>query len=197
MSTIIRPAIYLIRHGETDWNAEGRLQGGKDIPLNDLGRMQAAEAARRLMKIRPDFADLDYVASPLSRAQETMTILRRVLGLHEHVFRSDERLRELTFGDWEGLTWPELKARDPVAAKARRADKWNYAPPSGESYAMLAERVQPWLGSLTRETVAVAHGGIARVLMVMIAGITPHEAAEADIRQGQILVFENGKARWA
>jgi probable phosphoglycerate mutase len=191
-----RPTLYLIRHGQTDWNAEGRLQGGKDIPLNDIGRVQAGEAARRLMSLRPDFSDLAYVASPMSRAQETMTLLRRELGLHEHVFRTDQRLREITFGEWEGQTWAEIVARLPDAARARAADKWHFVPPGGESYAMLAERVRPWFDALERDTVAVAHGGIARALMVLAAGQPPRAAAEADIRQGEVLVFQDGGMRW-
>ncbi len=191
-----RPVLYLIRHGQTDWNAEGRLQGGKDIPLNDIGRVQAGEAARRLMALRPDFPDLAYVASPMSRAQETMTLLRRELGLHEHVFRTDERLREITFGVWEGSTWADIVAREPDAARERERRKWHFVPPGGESYAMLATRVAPWFAALERDTVAVAHGGIARALMVIAAGTHPRAAAEEDIRQGEVLVFENGGMRW-
>ena len=77
-----RPTIYFIRHGETDWNLEGRLQGQKDIPLNDLGRVQAEEAGRRLQKLVPLFEDLDYVASPMLRTRETMERLREAIGLY-------------------------------------------------------------------------------------------------------------------
>ena len=104
--------LFLVRHGETDWNREGRLQGGKDIPLNALGRMQAEEAARRLKALTPDYASVDYLCSPMERARETMTILRRELDLPPEDFRIDERLRELTFGDWEGFTWREIRSRE-------------------------------------------------------------------------------------
>lgn len=190
------PTLYLIRHGETDWNAEGRIQGARDIPLNDLGRVQAEEAARRLGRLAARVEDLDFVASPMGRARETMEILRGTLGLHPPVYRIDERLRELTFGDWEGWTWPEILAHDPARAHAREADKWGYAPPNGESYAMLAERVGPWFGELARDTVAVAHGGVARALMVLSRAVPPREAALADIWQGRVLVIGPGKADW-
>jgi broad specificity phosphatase PhoE len=191
-----RPTLYLIRHGETDWNVEGRLQGSRDIPLNDYGRVQAAEAAGRLKAVQPWFQDLDFVSSPMSRARETMEILRGELELHPHTYRLDERLREITFGLWEGSTWREVKARDPDRARAREQDKWGYVPPEGESYRMLLARIAPWFDELTRDTAAVCHGGIARALMVHAGGISPREAERADIHQGRILVFRNGTAEW-
>jgi broad specificity phosphatase PhoE len=191
-----RPVLYLIRHGETDWNLEGRLQGGRDIPLNDMGRIQAQDVARRLTIACPHFDDLDYVASPMSRARETMEIMRGELDLHPHTYKVDERLREITFGTWEGLTWREVKARDPDRARARERDKWGYVPPSGESYRMLLERIRPWFDSLQRDTAAVCHGGVARVIMAMGAGIEPRDAENADIHQGRVLVVRDGKMEW-
>lgn len=113
--------LFLVRHGETDWNREGRLQGGKDIPLNGLGRMQAEEAARRLKALTPDYATVDYLSSPMERARETMTILRRELDLPQQEFRIDERLRELTFGDWEGFTWREIRKSERELAQPASA----------------------------------------------------------------------------
>jgi broad specificity phosphatase PhoE len=191
-----RPILYLIRHGETDWNLEGRLQGGRDIPLNDMGRIQAQDVARRLTLACPRFDDLDYVASPMSRARETMEIMRGELGLHAHTYRVDERLREITFGIWEGLTWREVRAKDPDRARARERDKWGYVPPSGESYRMLLERIRPWYDSLERDTASVCHGGVARVIMAMGAGMDPRDAAIADIHQGRVLVVRDGKMEW-
>ena len=98
-----------------------------------------------------------------------MELMREAIGLAPRVYRQDERLRELTFGDWEGLTWKEIRDRDPEGARAREADKWAFAPPGGESYAVLAERVRPFLGELRRDSVVVSHGGVARVMRVLIA----------------------------
>ncbi len=83
--------LILVRHGETDWNREGRLQGGQDIPLNPLGREQAAEAAGRLKALEPGFAGLDYICSPMQRARETMDILRRELAMQAGEYRIDDR----------------------------------------------------------------------------------------------------------
>ena len=102
--------IYMIRHGQTAWNAEGRLQGQKDIPLNDTGRSQAAGNGHALKGILGDtVSDFDFVASPLGRTRETMEILRRAMGLPPLAYRTDPRLVEVSFGDWEGHTLAELK----------------------------------------------------------------------------------------
>ncbi|MET0743284.1 MAG: histidine phosphatase family protein [Microvirga sp.] len=193
-----RPTLYFIRHGETDWNLEGRLQGQKDIPLNDVGRVQAEEAGRRLRALVPRYEDLDYVCSPMTRTRETMEILREAIGLHPGSYRLDERLVELTFGDWEGLTWKEVRTRDPRLAAARERDKWGYVPPGGgESYAMLAARVGPILDDMTRDTVVVAHGGVARALLSVACGVSTRHAAGIDIWQGKVLVIDGRRHRWA
>lgn len=195
--TLSRPTIYFIRHGETDWNLEGRLQGQKDIPLNDLGRVQAEEAGRRLQTICPHYGDLAYVASPMTRTRETMEILRETLELQPESYRLDERLVELTFGSWEGMTWKEVRKAEPQMAALRERDKWNYVPPGGgESYAMLTDRLRPVLDDLTRETVIVAHGGVARAFLAVCCGVNSRQAASMDIWQGRVLVIEGRNHRW-
>jgi broad specificity phosphatase PhoE len=195
--TLSRPTIYFIRHGETDWNLEGRLQGQKDIPLNDLGRVQAEEAGRRLKGIVPHYEDLAYVASPMRRTRETMELLREAIGLHPQGYRLDERLVEITFGAWEGMTWKDVRKAEPQLAAMRERDKWNYAPPGGgESYAMLVDRIRPVLDDLTRETVIVAHGGVARAFLAICCGVSSRHAASIDIWQGRVLVIEGRNHRW-
>jgi probable phosphoglycerate mutase len=191
------PTLYFVRHGETDWNAEARLQGQQDVPLNEFGRVQAEEAAARLRALVPHYGELDYVASPLSRVRETMERLRADLGLDPASYRIDERLLELSFGSWEGLTWKELRRRDPPVAAQRQRDKWGLVPPGGESYAMLAERVAPVLTELTRDAVIVSHGGVARVLLALLCNVSRREAPITDIWQGRILVFHQGRHFWA
>ena len=191
-----RPTIYFIRHGETDWNLEGRLQGQKDIPLNDLGRVQAEEAGRRLRSIAPHCEDLAYVASPMRRTRETMEILRGAIGLHPGSYKLDERLIEITFGAWEGMTWKEVRKAEPQLAALRERDKWNYVPPGGESYAMLVDRIHPVLEDITRDTVIVAHGGVARAFLALCCGINSRQAASMDIWQGKVLVIEGRNHRW-
>jgi probable phosphoglycerate mutase len=193
--------LIFIRHGETDWNVEARLQGQHDIPLNGRGRDQASAAGRLLRDWFGDglsarVAQTGFVASPLSRARDTMERVRAAMGLDPAAYETDDRLVELSFGRWEGLTWPEVKARDPWAARAREGDKWTFQPPGGESYAMLADRLRPWLAGLSRETLIVSHGGVARVLMALIGGSPITTAPLRDIHQGRVLIFEAGACHW-
>jgi len=189
--------LYFVRHGETDWNAQGRLQGGRDTDLNALGRVQAEAAARTLRGlVRGDPGGLDFVSSPMRRTRDTMEILRGTLGLERTAYRLDPRLVEISFGDWESYTWPEIRARDPEGAAAREADKWGYVPPQGESYAMLAQRLAPVAADLARDTVMVAHGGVARALLTLLADAAPERAPHFDIWQGRVLVVQDGRWRW-
>ncbi|MDB5559249.1 MAG: histidine phosphatase family protein [Enterovirga sp.] len=144
----------------------------------------------------PDPASLDYVASPLGRTRETMEILRRTLGLDPAGYRQDQRFVELTFGNWEGLTWREVRGRAASLAAARERDKWSFVPPGGESYAMLFDRLLPAARELQRPTVLVSHGGVARALLAALANVPQHEAPRLDIWQGRVLVFEDGGYRW-
>lgn len=187
-----RRRIFLVRHGETDWNLAGRLQGSQDIPLNDLGREQAAQSARVVERLAGDIGPLAYVASPLGRATQTMSILRAELGLPPGDFRRDPRLKEIVYGRWEGATWPELRRRDPASVTARDADPWNYVPPNGESYAMLMVRVLESIGEITQDSVVVTHGGVVKVLLHALAGMPQAEAAELSVRQGAVYMLVDG-----
>jgi len=193
------PTIYYIRHGETSWNAEGRLQGTLDIPLNELGRRQAAKAGGILGDL---FArdgrqkhDLAYVASPLGRARTTMEFVREVLGLPADQYALDDRLREIGYGRWEGSTLAEMRAQDPDLYARRQTEKWTMSPPGGETYAAVQVRMQDWYDSLKSDTVAVAHGGTARALMVALGFETPLSAADLTIEQGAVYVFAEGDLR--
>jgi broad specificity phosphatase PhoE len=190
------PTIYYIRHGETEWNADGRLQGTQDIPLNDLGRKQAADAGAILADL---FArdgrseqSLAFVASPLGRARSTMELVRGALKLPPDEYTVDDRLREIGYGDWEGSTLKQMQLSDPEVFARRQADKWTVPPPGGESYASVQIRMHDWYDSLLVDTVAVAHGGTARALMVALGIETSASAADLTIEQGAVYVFSDG-----
>ncbi|MBN9004374.1 MAG: histidine phosphatase family protein [Rhizobiales bacterium] len=196
------PTVYYIRHGETEWNAAGRFQGSQDIPLNDLGRTQAVKAGGILADLFSRdgraAAALPFVASPLGRARNTMELMRGAIDLPPDDYAIDDRLREIGYGHWEGLTLPQMEQANPDTFARREADKWSAAPPGGESYASVTLRVRDWYDSLLGDTVAVAHGGTARALMVALSFETPDSAANLTIEQGAVYVFgEGGIAKYS
>ena len=192
------PLVYFVRHGQTDWNAEHRLQGQADIPLNAVGREQARRNGRRLAELIADPASFDFVASPLGRTRETMDLVRGSMGLPRDGYTLDARLVEVNFGDWQGFTLAELDRINPGSSGARELDKWNFVPPGkgAESYEMLFNRVGPWFEELSQPTVAVTHGGIFRVLFKLVGKKPMREAAALDIAQDRVLKLEDGKLEW-
>jgi broad specificity phosphatase PhoE len=193
--------IIFVRHGQTSYNAENRLQGQRDVPLDGKGREQAGAVGRYLRDhLGEEMARLNaagaFWASPLARTCQTMELARVAMGLAPRPYRLDARLKELTFGDWEGLNWEEIAARDRRGVAAREADKWNFRPPRGESYADLAARVSSWLDERDGDTLVVAHGGVARVLMTLVAGVAQPVAAGASIAQGRVLIFDRSAFSW-
>ena len=152
--------IIAVRHGETDWNAGARIQGQRDIELNAKGQWQASRAAQAL-------ADADQpvgaiYSSDLARAHETARCIARALGL---AVRTDARLRERGFGDYEGKTFGELEQRFPEQTARWRARDPRWAPPSGETLVTLHERILTGTNELARrhlgeQIVLVAHGGV-------------------------------------
>jgi len=192
---MIAPTIYYMRHGETDWNVEGRLQGGIDTPLNELGLTQAAHAGRVLAGLFArrglDASKLAFVASPLQRARVTMDIVRAELKLPPGGYALDDRLREIGYGHWEGSTLAQAQVSHPQLYASRERDKWGALPPGGESYASVQVRMRDWYDSLKADTVTVAHGGTARALMVALGIETPASASGLLIEQGVVYVFSD------
>lgn len=185
--------LYVIRHGQTDWNAERRLQGQRDIDINETGRGQARANGKMLGEILGDeVGEFDFVASPLRRTRETMELIRGAAGLTPTAYRTDERLVEVSFGDWEGSTLKELKATQADRLAERNAAKWDFIPPGddAESYEIMSWRVASWLQSVKGPTVCVTHGGVIRAMFRLIAEIPKADAAEGEIPQDRILKID-------
>src|SRR5215472_16785353 len=190
------PVIYYIRHGETGWNADGRLQGTRDTALNDLGHRQAAQAghilADLLVRDGRDKSKLPFLSSPLNRARTTMELVRGALQLPVEDYATEPRLREIGYGKWEGFTLAEMQAADPDFFAKRLADKWRVAPEGGETYEAVQQRMSEWYAEIKADTVVVAHGGTARALMVALGFETAQSAADLFIEQGAVYVFGDG-----
>ncbi|MET3520709.1 MULTISPECIES: histidine phosphatase family protein [Mesorhizobium] len=192
------PLVYIVRHGQTQWNTERRLQGQADTDINELGRQQATGNGRRLAAMIGKGEDFDFVASPMRRTCETMELMRAAMGLDPLAYRTEPRLVELSFGDWQGFTFRELEARLPGSTRGRRSAKWDFQPPGegAESYEMLLERIKPWFDALDRQTVCVTHGGVMRCLFRFVMGLSKQEAAGLEIPQDQLLRLQGRSLEW-
>lgn len=188
--------LFLVRHGETDWNKDARYQGQRDIALNETGRAQAKRNGERLRGLLPELASADFVSSPLSRARETMEILRASLSLPSNGYSFEPRLMELHYGHWEGHLASELSATDPAGVAAKVADPFGWRPDGGESYADLERRCSPWIDALERDTVAVTHGGVTRVIRGALLGLDRQLVPTLEVPQDKVLVLEGTSARW-
>jgi broad specificity phosphatase PhoE len=192
------PLIWFSRHGETAWNAEGRVQGQFDTDLNALGQSQADANGLKLKELITDPSLFDFIASPLRRTRETMERIRTGMGLPPKEYLLDDRLMEVHFGDWQGYTLAEISLVSPELLEARHRDKWHFLPPGAdaESYEMLARRFSGWLETVKVPTVCVTHGGIIRSLFNLIEGVNGEEAARLEVPQDKVLRLQDGKLQW-
>lgn len=167
--------IWFVRHGETVWNREGRIQGHRDSPLTARGLAQARAAGRLLRELLAGEPPYLLLSSPLGRARRSADLILESIGPLLATRRTDERLKEIAWGRWEGLTRAEIAAREPALWRAHEADVWNAAPPGGESYAALTERARAWLESVRDEPrlIVVGHGAWGRSLRGAWLGLAP------------------------
>jgi probable phosphoglycerate mutase len=194
----LKPGItlYLIRHGETDWNRDARYQGQRDIPLNDAGRAQARRHGEVLKSLMPGLAKFDFVSSPLGRAIETMQLIRATLGLDVNGYRTDRSIIELSYGHWEGRLASELPEKDPVGVAGKASDPFGWRPIGGESYRDLQQRVSAWLEALDQNTVAVTHGGVSRVARGALFDLDTDLVPFLEAPQDKILVLHDNSMGW-
>jgi broad specificity phosphatase PhoE len=177
--------LYICRHGETEANVQGRVQGRlMDTPLTDKGREQARQIADIARFLGIDLEACLNVASPLGRAKATLEIIRAASGMPTGGYAIDERLTEIDYGNWTGLTHPEARALDPAMYDARHADRWNVPIPGGECYADVATRTEAWAASLSTDTFAVSHGVFTRIFRGLLENLTAQQISDLDEPQG-------------
>jgi broad specificity phosphatase PhoE len=187
------PTLYYIRHGETDWNAELRFQGRRDIALNDKGRRQAAENGRKLKTLLAGIEACRFLTSPLQRARETMEIVLGELGLPANGYTVEDWLIEASYGELEGTTLAEYKKRDPKDHAARKRNRWAHRPAGGESHAMVAARIAGRLDNLPEPTVIIGHGVVGRVIRQRLLALEPNDAANYVFPQDRVFVWRDGR----
>ncbi len=167
------PKIYLIRHGETVWNSEGRYQGQLNSPLTKKGEEQAKANGEKLLKYLKDIDEFVFYSSPLDRASTTAKIIADVIGFNKENIIFDKRIQEVSYGIFEGKTKEYCKSELKEQFEAREANKWSYTLEGGESYETVSIRVKEWLSTLdsNRPIVMVAHEMINRTLRGIYLGL--------------------------
>jgi probable phosphoglycerate mutase len=167
--------LYMLRHGETAWNLERRMQGSKDSALTPRGREQAAAMGRALAaELARELGPTIFLRSPLGRTRETALIVGRALGLDPSEWRDDPRLVELGYGIWEGSTWAEIEVNEPNAMATWRADPEGFCPPGGETHVELRRRSAAALADIIASgtrTVVVSHGVSGAVMRGLHLGL--------------------------
>ncbi len=184
-----------VRHGQTAWNAEGRFQGHTDVPLDAIGREQAAVAGRRLSSVRFDIA----VASDLVRAAETARI---ILEGRELALDLDPRWREMSFGAWEGLTWAQIEERYPQPADAPTFTPRTAMAPGGESFDDLCERISTAFEAIRERASAdasvliVAHAGPLHALLRVLGLAGGDGALSVKFLPASVSRFAEREGKW-
>lgn len=191
--------IYLIRHGETVWNRQGRLQGHLDSPLTLTGARQAEAHGRRLRTLLGTDT-LPVIASPLGRTRQTTALICDAAGLSYEAVQFDERLQEITLGEHDGYHgWEALDRDFPEHAAARRAAPWHYQHPGGESTEMVRDRLIPVLDELrAAETahIVIAHSVVNKILRGIYLGLSEEECFALDRPQHGFHVLEDGAEKF-
>ena len=187
--------LYFLRHGETDWNRDHRLQGSTDIPLNDTGRAQARRHGRAMAGLGEDWSGYTFAVSPMVRARETFEIVREELAISVEPW-IDARLREGSFGRWEGWTWAEVVAREPENHAIWLSESWTRSPHGGETYGELGARFADFAADIEGPTVVIAHGGVSRSLRALYLGIDRSTMTGLKVPQDRFMKLENGEIEW-
>ena len=177
------------------WNRERRLQGHRDAPLTRRGVEQAIRVGRTLRDYLDGAESYTLVASPLGRCRQTAALICEELDFDYRLCRFDDAMKEICWGAWDGLTRDEIEEQYPGEWDHRNGLRWDYAPPGGESYAMLTERVAAWLDALPDEgtVVAVTHGGVGRAVRGLYGGLPAEETLTLEQPQDAFFLLSGGR----
>ena len=184
------PPLYILRHGETEWNLADRMQGWEDSPLTARGRAQAEAQGRVLAGAMPEGCAI--MTSPSGRAVETMRI---ALGLLAETARHEPRLREVNVGEWVGRTPRDIAAEHSFVRPDEDRHLWKFHAPGGETLEEMTERCRAVLAELEGPTVLVTHGVTSRLIRCLALGLLPEDIGALPGGQGVVHVVEAGKAR--
>jgi probable phosphoglycerate mutase len=185
--------LFLVRHGQTEWNLVQRIQGHSDSPLTAAG-VEQANAAGRLLAAMLEGRSAVLVSSPLGRARRTAEIVAGALGLPANRIRIEPRLREVSWGAWDGRSRAELEAAEPGAWNRLQRD-WSFAPEGAEAYPDAAGRLGDWLRSLSagEPVIAVTHGMASAILRGLLLQLTGAETLALERPQDALFHVRQGR----
>ena len=184
------PELWVLRHGETEWNAEERLQGHLDSALTPTGLAQARAQGDILARAGVP-KDARVLSSPSPRALRTAEIAVNALGLP---IETDPRLMEIDLGQWQGMTLAELRAANPSIRAAPDPHLWKFLAPGGETLGQMAARVEALLDELTGPSVLVTHGVTSRLLRCIVLGRASADLSSVPGGQGVVHHLRDGSA---
>ncbi len=186
--------IFLLRHGETQWNKENRLQGQQNSPLTKLGREQARRNGQVLCKILEGRSDYRFFSSPLGRCLETSQLIASALNFDPKIIKLDDRLTELCYGKWEGENMFEIRKANAHFFNMRLSDRWEKPMLGGESYYQVATRIESWLQKLgeCKTSIVVSHGCAGRIMRGIFADLPRDEIQYLDEGHEDIFLLKSG-----
>ena len=185
--------LYLVRHGETEWNAAGRYQGAKDSPLTERGREQARQTGRRLASTFNGDSRLVAHVSPLGRTLQTAALIAESLPLE---IRIEPRLAEISAGAWDGLSMYEIDMEYPGALSGSSPHDWYFLGPGGETFESALARVSAWLSEAAAPSLIVTHGLASRLVRGAYCGLAKQEMLELPVPQDGFYVLAGGRANF-
>lgn len=184
------PPIYLLRHGQTEWNVAARLQGRFDSALTEQGRAQAARQGEILAQLWPELHTPAIFCSPLGRTRASADIALEPLHAR---YQLDSRLREISAGSWDGTYLDEIERKNgPLFEQSRNAFHLMFLAPDGEGELSVLQRCQSFLDELTGTSVVFTHGATLCVLRGLLRGLEFDEMLDLSHEQGCIYAIENG-----
>jgi probable phosphoglycerate mutase len=186
-------AFYLVRHGETEWNAAGRYQGAKDSPLTLRGREQAHLIGRTLASSISGSQPLRAYVSPLGRARETAAIIAETVALDIQIER---RIAEVSAGVWDGMSMYEIDVEFPGALAKGNQNDWYFESPDGESFEAALARVSDWLKGAIAPALIVTHGLASRLVRGAYEGLSRNEMLKLPVPQDGFFELAGGRSKF-
>ena len=182
--------LFLIRHGQTDWNIQGKIQGSRDIELNQTGIKQAEELGNKLLQNNYKFSKI--YTSPKKRAMKTAEILSKITNIESIIIKG---LEEINLGEWEGFSWVEVKEKYPTEYNEWYIHRRYTKPPRGESYQDMIERVLKAIHKIIHENcdnvAIVTHSAVIMCLQCYLTNTAFHEMTKFKTDNASIIEIDS------